>query len=34
LDEIEYNKVLQRIEGAVIKTIEKIIKMNNPEKEK
>lgn len=34
LDEIEYNKVLQRIEIAVIKTIEKIIKMNNSEKEK
>lgn len=33
LDEIEYNKVLQRIEEGVIKVIEKIIKMNNSEEE-
>ncbi|MFX1323139.1 MAG: hypothetical protein ACFFAQ_16000 [Promethearchaeota archaeon] len=34
LDELEYNKVLQRIEIAVIKTIEKILKINHSEKEK
>ncbi|MFX1495493.1 MAG: hypothetical protein ACFFBZ_14510 [Promethearchaeota archaeon] len=32
LDEIEYNKVLQRIEQGVIKVIERIIRINNSEK--